>query len=259
MKTNYIMALAVGLLTCLPACAQKETTKGILWSAAHGWEYSVKAGVSIGGTAPLPMPREIRSIKKYDPMLNLFIEANTTKWFNDNWGLRSGIRFERKGMDVNARVKDYNIELLMPGETNTLTGRWTGLVRTKVDQTYLTIPLMATYKLSSVWMLQGGLYASYMLNGEFKGDAYDGYIRDETPVGNKMELKDGQQASYDFSDDLRRFAWGAQVGAEWEALKHLTVTGNLTWGFNNIFKKDFKTITFSMYPIYLNVGFGYSF
>jgi hypothetical protein len=28
---------------------------------------------------------------------------------------------------------------------------------------------------------------------------------------------------------------------------------------NDIFKKDFDTITFSMYPIYLNVGFAYLF
>jgi len=28
---------------------------------------------------------------------------------------------------------------------------------------------------------------------------------------------------------------------------------------NNIFKKDFKTITFDMYPIYMNIGFGYHF
>ena len=31
------------------------------------------------------------------------------------------------------------------------------------------------------------------------------------------------------------------------------------WGLNNIFKKDFETISFNMYPIYLNIGFGYVF
>ena len=34
---------------------------------------------------------------------------------------------------------------------------------------------------------------------------------------------------------------------------------DLTWGLNDIFKKDFDTISFAMYPIYLNVGFGYAF
>ena len=66
-------------------------------------------------------------------------------------------------------------------------------------------------------------------------------------------------ATYDFSDDLRRFQWGIQFGGEWKAFKHLNVYADLTWGLNDIFKKNFDTISFAMYPIYLNVGFGYSF
>lgn len=62
-----------------------------------------------------------------------------------------------------------------------------------------------------------------------------------------------------FSDNLRKFQWGLQLGGEWRAFKHLNVYADLTWGLNDIFKKDFDTIAFAMYPIYLNVGFGYAF
>jgi len=31
------------------------------------------------------------------------------------------------------------------------------------------------------------------------------------------------------------------------------------FSLNNIFKNDFHNITFAMYPIYLNIGFGYAF
>ena len=48
-------------------------------------------------------------------------------------------------------------------------------------------------------------------------------------------------------------------GDEWRAFKHLNVYADLTWGLNDIFQKDFDTITFAMYPIYLNGGFGYAF
>ena len=41
--------------------------------------------------------------------------------------------------------------------------------------------------------------------------------------------------------------------------KVLEFGDNLTWGCNGIFKSSFKTITFTMYPIYLNLGFGYAF
>ena len=60
-------------------------------------------------------------------------------------------------------------------------------------------------------------------------------------------------------DELRRFQWGIQAGGSWKAYKHLTVHADLTWGLNDIFKKDFNTISFAMYPIYLNFGFGYEF
>ena len=62
-----------------------------------------------------------------------------------------------------------------------------------------------------------------------------------------------------FSDDLRRFQWGVQLGADWKAFKHLKVYADLNWGANEIFKKDFETISFDMYTVYLNVGFGYAF
>ena len=55
------------------------------------------------------------------------------------------------------------------------------------------------------------------------------------------------------------FQWGLQVGAGWRAFKQLNVYADLTWGLNDIFKSDFNTITFAMYPIYLNIGFGYAF
>ena len=80
----------------------------------------------------------------------------------------------------------------------------------------------------------------------------------------KASICNGEQVAgfkdiYDFSDDLRHFQWGLQVGAGWRAFKHLNVYADLTWGLNDIFKSDFNTITFAMYPIYLNIGFGYAF
>ena len=84
-------------------------------------------------------------------------------------------------------------------------------------------------------------------------------LREDDPTGPKVEFTDGKIATYDFSDDLRHFQWGLQVGAGWRAFKHLNVYADLTWGLNDIFKSDFNTITFAMYPIYLNIGFGYAF
>ncbi|NDV65079.1 porin family protein [Bacteroides sp. 224] len=255
MKKNIIL-ISVLTLISLFVHAQDETTKGLIWSSSKGLEYSIKAGFNIGGTAPFPLPEEIRSIKSYTPSLGLNIEGSVTKWFSKKWGAETGIRLESKGMRTNARVKNYSLE--MTGEGGYLKGRWTGLVKTKVYNTYITVPLLASYKLTSRWKLHGGTFFSYMTEGEFSGEAYNGYLRDENPTGSKVEIGE-EGATYDFSDDLSKFQWGAEVGAEWKAFKHLSVHSKLTWGFKDIFKSNFDTITFGMYPIYLNVGFGYLF
>lgn len=38
--------------------AQSERNKSIIYSYLHGWEYSIKAGLSIGGTSPLLCQRK---------------------------------------------------------------------------------------------------------------------------------------------------------------------------------------------------------
>lgn len=142
---------------------------------------------------------------------------------------------------------------------NRLKGNWTGGVKTKVRNAYITVPVLGAYKVNSRLRAKAGAYVSYLMDEEFSGYVYEGYLREGNPTGKKVNFSDGAIATYDFSDDLRKFAWGVQAGVDWRAFKHLSVFADLTWGLNDIFKKDFNTITFAMYPIYLNVGFGYAF
>lgn len=255
MKKRIILPLILLLFVCTVACAQADVTKALIWSAARGLEYKVKAGFNIGGTAPVPLPAEIRSIESYNPTLSIAIEGNVTKWICARWGVETGIRFETKGMKTDARVKNYNMEMI-DKDGGYMKGRWTGFVKTKVNNTYITVPVLAVYKISSVWRMQGGFFFSYMTDGEFAGDVYDGYLRNGDPTGTKVFI---DEATYDFSDNLRKFQWGAQLGGEWKAFRHFALSANLTWGFRNIFEAGFETITFNMYPIYMNVGFGYTF
>lgn len=260
MKKYISIVLVSALLGILPATAQEEVNRGIIWSSLRGLEYTVKAGFNIGGTSPVPLPREIRSIDGYKPTLSFSIEGDIKKWFGDAemWGMQIGLRLENKGMETKAKVKNYGMEIIGAGGEK-LKGNWTGGVQTKVKNAYFSIPLLAAYKLNRRVSFTAGPYVSLMTNGDFSGYVYDGYLRENNPTGTKVEFQGENQASYDFSDDLRTFQWGLQAGTEWKAFKHLIVYADLTWGLNSIFKKDFETITFSMYPIYLNVGFGYSF
>lgn len=260
MKKYNLITLLLLLIAALPAKAQDEQNKGITWASLRGLEYEVKAGFSIGGTAPIPLPAEIRSINRYSPTMASSVEGNVTKWFGTNkqWGLEVGLRLENKGMITEATVKNYNMEITGDGGEK-ISGVWTGDVKTQVRNSYLSVPILATYKLTQRWNVKAGPYVSYLIDGEFSGSVFDGYLRNEDPTGSKIEFTDGKSATYDFSNELRNFQWGAQLSAEWKAFKHLNVYADLTWGLNGIFNKDFKTVAFAMYPIYLNVGFGYAF
>ena len=229
-KTIYNKVVGIVFLAILfshVVYAQNERNKALIYSYLHGWEYSIKAGLSIGGTSPLPLPKEIRSIDSYAPNIAIAIEGNATKWFGNDkkWGMTAGIRLENKTMTTEATVKNYGMKII---NTNggELQGLWTGGVMTE---------------------------------GNFSGHVYEGHLRTPDETGQRVDFSGESIATYDFSDNLRKFQWGAQLGGEWKAFKHLNVYADLTWGLNDIFKKDFDTITFAMYPIYLNIGFGYAF
>ena len=232
----------------------KDYTSGILKSAAVGIEYRVKAGLAIGGTSPIPVPLEIQEITGFNPLLNAHLEGEVLKMFDDAWGLSFGLRLESKGMKTDARVKNYNMKMV--AEDGELAGRWTGMVETKVNNVYLTLPVLAVWRPAPRWGVKLGAYGSYLLSGHFSGAAYDGYLRVGDPTGEKVNVT---SAIYNFSDDLRSWAWGVQLGGEWRAFPHLIVSADLTWGMNSIFGKDFEVITFNMYPIYGSLSFGYAF
>lgn len=239
-------------------CADKQKQNNhqcsIAWLGVRN-----QSGVNLGGTAPLPFPEEIRSIDGYNPTLSITIEGNMTKWLDSKkMGIITGLRLENKGMRTKATVKNYNMEII-GYDGNRLKGNWTGGVRTKVQNSYITIPVLAAYKLNPRTTLKLGPYFSYLMDGDFSGHVYEGYLRETNPTGDKINFTNGAIATYDFSGDLRKFQWGVQAGVDWKAFKHLKVHADLNWGLNDIFNKDFKTVTFDMYAIYLNVGFGYAF
>ena len=91
---KYILASIVILFCSISQInAQSSEHKGLLWSSLHGLDYQFKAGVNIGGTSPLPLPEEIRSIESYSPGLAITLEGNVTKWIDvqKKWGVSLGV------------------------------------------------------------------------------------------------------------------------------------------------------------------------
>lgn len=259
-KRNILLLLALTFLT-LSASAQRmgearDTDDNLIKAALRGWHVRVGGGISLGGTSPMPLPREIRAIKSYKPTLCITIAGAAQKKFDPHWGMMVGVQLENKGMETDARVKNYHMEAVNDDGSGKVVGAWTGYVKTKVSNNYLTFPILATYTFNDRWQVFAGPYLSWMWRGEFTGEAYDGYIRDQDPRGQYSEVS---SASYDFSRDLRRFHWGLDAGGEFKAYKHLAVSLDLKWGLNGIFPSDFGSVTFPLYPIYATLGFHYLF
>lgn len=232
----------------------KDYTHGILHSMAVGIDYRIKAGLIIGGMSPVPVPLEIQKIKSFNPLLNIMLEVEVQKSFTELWSLSFGLRMEQKGMKTQAQVKSYAMELIQ--DDGSIAGVWTGSVLTTVNNSYLTLPVMVVWNPVQRWGIKLGPYISYLLNGNFSGYAYDGYLRVGNPTGDKIEVTN---APYDFSDDLARWNYGIQLGTEFQAFTHLFAGMDFMWGINSIFPNNFKTMSFTMHPIYLGLNFGYKF
>ena len=241
-----ILMLTIAILSL---SAQESTPK---------WEFDAKIGVNIGGTSPIPLPEEIRKIESYSPQFAPTIEATATRRINGRWGVSCGLRAEKRAMSTQAQVKNYRTEIIGEGG-NKLRGNWTGKVHTECDNLYLTIPLQAVYRLNKHFDFSGGVFFSYLLDGSFDGYVNDGYLRKDNPTGDKIVFDKANKGTYDFSNEINNFSWGVQAAAHWNTSDRVKLSAQLTWGANELFKSSFKTISFAMYPIYLNIAAGYRF
>ncbi|MCO7721771.1 PorT family protein [Myroides odoratimimus] len=252
------LILLIGINTV--SFAQTKDTTGFKTFFKESIEYQLRGQFSIGGSTPLGMPAEIREINSYNPTLQLGLELNVTKWLSNDhkWGIRTGLRMEGRGMKTDARVKNYYTQI-DGGDGKQTKGYFTGNVKTTMKNSYITFPVLVAYNASENWNAYGGLYLSGLIDKDFTGYVYDGVLREGTPIGTPVEFEGDAKGDYDFSEDLNRFQYGVQVGGEYKLNTHFRIFSDLNWGLNGVFKKDFDAISFKMYNIYLNLGFGYTF
>ncbi len=220
-----------------------------------GMGFIVRAGYVLGGTTPLPLPDEIRKIKEFAPKGGVSLGIDGYKYFNTRWGISAGLRFFFEGMHTGARVKNYNMAIVM--DEDVVEGRFTGTDITDTRMAGLTIPVTATYRVGARWTFNLGPYFSYWFYRDFDGEVFDGYLREETPVGQKIVIGSDNPATYDFSDDMRRVSCGMEFCADYRVMKHLNAFALLDWGTCDVFKDDFRTVTFPLFPLYATFGMAY--
>lgn len=254
----YIMLVAVWS-AAVPVVAQEQADKYQTWgpTSASGWGVLVRAGYVLGGTSPLPLPKEVRSINRFRPEGGMTFGADAYKMFNRRWGLTGGLHFFLEGMNTGADVKNYHMGITQ-GE-DYLEGNFTGTDVTKTFMAGFTLPVTVTFRISPRWNVNVGPYLSALVYSDFEGSVYNGYLREGNPTGQKVEIGSDNPATYDFSDDMRTLLWGVRLGFDWKAFRHTTLFAGVDWGLNGVFHSDFKTVDFPMYPLYAHFGVAYRY
>ena len=248
LKCTTLALACLTLLATQPAGAQESQRKTQL---------KARVGYSIGGTAPIGLPASIRSIESFRLSPNVMVGLDAIYPLTDKLGLLLALHYEIKDMDGEVTTKGYHMKVKM--DNDELEGLYTGHVRQRVSQRMFTIPLQLTCNLSQKVQLRAGPYLSVLLAKEFYGQASDGYLRKDNPTGVKVVMgdKEGEWATYDFSDDMRRCQMGVAAGIDWTFCQRLGLSASLAWGLTGIHHSSFKTVEQTLYPIYGTIGIFY--
>jgi hypothetical protein len=202
------------------------------------------------------MGNEIRGINSFNPGFNFTVAAEADYPLSDRWALHSGLRFELGSMDVDSRVKNYDIEVVRGEES--LKGIFNGNVRIKTAQRRLTLPIQAEYRINAHLAVRGGAFMGWLTNRRFWGWAYHGYLREGTPVGPKIEMgtEPGDRGDFDFDANMRHMQWGIDAGVDWRFSRRWGVFAELTYGLSGLFKSDFHSVQ-TLRPLYGTLGIVY--
>lgn len=235
--------------------AQSQDSINVVSNDWTGWGYGYRLGFTIGGITPVPLPAEVREMMTFSPNGAFMQEIYGYKLFKEKFGFYFGERLAIEGMNVEARVKNYHMSIEQGGDY--ISGYFTGVDKTEAKLISVKIPIEFMVRVNSRLDLRVGPYIQINLHKEFKGEVYDGYLRENTPTGQKIIFSDGSTATYDFSEDVKKAGFGAEVAADFQIKNGFGIFANLDYGFRSVFPDDFETISFKMYPIFFSLGLSY--
>ena len=232
------------------------TAVGVKASVLDSLHVDARLGYTLGGTLPTHMDNKIRHINKYDLGLNFAVSLEADLPLKGRWALHSGLRYELGSMDVDSRVKNYDIEVVRGDES--LDGIFNGNVCIKSTQRRITLPIQATYYCSPQLQLRGGVFMGWLTNRRFWGWAYDGYLRQGSPIGPKIEMgrEPGERGDFDFDKDMRHIQWGVDAGLDWHFHPRWGLFAEMTYGLSGLFKSNFTSVQ-TLRPLYGTLGILY--
>ncbi|MBR4803716.1 MAG: PorT family protein [Bacteroidales bacterium] len=215
------------------------------------WEHSVKLGLGLGASSPIPIPNRISEMS-WTPYLSYLGEYNLRYSIGENTGIKAGLQIRHQGMTAEAKV--YQMFTQAEIEDAEVSGYFSGYNETNINATYLSLPILFSYKLNKDWSLDAGVFLALKIQGYFGGAVKNGYIRIDTPTGDKAEV--GYE-TFEFSQQLNPFNYGIELSTERTISQHWACWFDLTWALNSTFKDTFRGLEYKMYNIYGFLGIAY--
>jgi len=262
--TLYVIAAFLFLAASVHAQQEDKWQK---WGPTRGLKeggFIARVGYVIGGATPIPLPAELRKINEFSPKGGVSLGIDGYRMFSKRWGASLGAHFFWEGIHTSADVKNYYAWLSMDG--NVTKGYVTGTNVTNIEMWGVTMPLLVTCRVSPRWNLNFGPYLTYYFKQTFSGETYDtddgvGYMRVDTPTGDKMLFSRDQPSSYpdDFDKDMLPLGFGIELGFDWKAMRHMNVFGKLDWGLTNIWSPSFEAMSYKMFPVFFTLGVAYRY
>ncbi len=231
----------------LSASAQQDT------SSIHRFEHGISLGVNIGASSPLSFPATIRKINSWSPHFNPALGYECLYHATSRLGTGLGVRLDFKGMTVKDEVMYMHTKIILHnGSTTEITeGYFTGSNETNIQNTYLTFPVFVAYDPSPKWRFKLGAYVAVLLDSKFTGTVANGYLRKETPLGEKVLI---DRTTFDLSAEQNKWDMGIHLSGQRLVSQKVAIATSFAWGLTPLFPKDKRSMDFNMYNLYLTVG-----
>lgn len=222
-------------------------------------DFEVQYGINMGGFMPslFDMPLEIEEIQHVAPVGWGNLQMHATYFFNNQYGIQTGLAIENRGMTTDALVKSFHTKVVK--DNSSVEGYFTGKVHTHAQVGQLTLPVSFVWHPYKKWNIEAGFSASYIFRKTFEGAVSDGYLRHLTPIGSKIAFEGSVKGEYDFSEDMRDFNVGFRINLAYLLSDHYSVKLGMHSDFLPLFEYDFKTISYKLHPIFMHVALAYRF
>lgn len=255
MKVISVFTLALALMGGVSVSAQCDHTNA--HTQCHrthvSMQWGATAGLNLGATAPLPIPKEITKVHAWYPKTNGVLGLwGRMRFSSSPWGLQLGLESERKAFEATTAVTDLPISI--PGFESGDPLKFMGLQNSQLTTSYLTMPIAATFSmLNDSFVLQLGVYHSLLLSGAFKVKVDGDGTIEGMPIAPKQIL------TFDFSDYVAAYDFGLRFGAEYFFTRSVGITARFNFGVMPALREEFRSIPHKMHHMYGMIGASYRF